>query len=276
MTGEPMSPDPGTEEAAPEAWPMEPWMAELAWRFDFDHLRVRQKIIAIAQKYHVFDAEGRPRFFVVRPPKLALNLVLGLASGLVTILLLVLAYRLFLAHGLASVPFLFVLLIVGGNLVGLARTLLSPYRHIGVFADETESWRILTITQDNKIGLWRRYGLWDCTGAQVAVFRRNVLLSLARRSWRVETPDGRLIAIVREDSWARALMRRYLAPLLVFLILRTNFDFVLPDGRIIGKYDRLLKIRDEYLLDLGGDRERLLDRRVALAMAILLDTGEMR
>lgn len=266
-----------TPHDAPPAPAMDPyWLGVLARLLDFDVLRVRQKILAIAQKYHVMDEAGNARFFVVRPPRLALNIAIGLVFTALNIALLVAGVRHIMASGPASVPVVVVVLIVAGNVLGIAQALMAPYRHISVFSDESETWRIFTITQDNKIGFFRRYTLHDCLGQKVAVFRRNVLLSLLRRSWVVETPSGELIARVHEDSWARALLRRYLAPLVVFLVLRTNFDFVLPSGRVVGRYDRLLKVRDEYLLDLRGDPQRLLDRRVALAMAILLDTGEMR
>ncbi len=43
-----------------------------------------------------------------------------------------------------------------------------------------------------------------------------------------------------------------------------------------GRYDRKLTLTDQYVLDLRPDAARLLDRRVALALAILLDTGESR
>jgi hypothetical protein len=40
--------------------------------------------------------------------------------------------------------------------------------------------------------------------------------------------------------------------------------------------NRKLAIRDHYVLDLGEDPQRQLDRRIAIAAGVLLDTGEKR
>jgi len=250
----------------------QPWIDALRAMFAYDKLRVSQKILAIAQKYYVSDEFGRPRFYVVRPPKLAANLALGLIALAARLLLLFTAYRL-LVGGQNIVAA--ALLLIGGNFViTLAHVLLSPYRHIEVYSNEDMAWRILTITQDNKLGLWRHYTLYDCLGNEACRMRRDTLRSIFRREWIVETPTGDLIFVAREDSLVRALLRRYLGPL--YGVLRTNFNFEFADGTVFGKYDRQLTITDEYVLDLGGDPARTVDRRATLAMAILLDTGEAR
>jgi hypothetical protein len=40
--------------------------------------------------------------------------------------------------------------------------------------------------------------------------------------------------------------------------------------------DRKFKLRDQYVLDLSGDHEKRLDRRLAIALAIGLDTLQNR
>jgi hypothetical protein len=40
--------------------------------------------------------------------------------------------------------------------------------------------------------------------------------------------------------------------------------------------NRKLTVRDEYVLDLAGDRERRIDRRVAVALAVGLDALQNR
>jgi hypothetical protein len=50
-----------------------------------------------------------------------------------------------------------------------------------------------------------------------------------------------------------------------------------PDGVTeLGEFKRKLTILDRYVLDLGADRARTLDRRIAVAMGVMLDTGERR
>jgi len=48
------------------------------------------------------------------------------------------------------------------------------------------------------------------------------------------------------------------------------------DGVVIGDFNRKLTLLDRYVLDLRQDPDRRLDRRVALALGIMLDTGERR
>ena len=54
-----------------------------------------------------------------------------------------------------------------------------------------------------------------------------------------------------------------------------NFD-ILAGEHAIGKMDRKFQLRDRYVLDLSGDHDRTLDRRLAIAMAIGLDTLQNR
>jgi hypothetical protein len=52
--------------------------------------------------------------------------------------------------------------------------------------------------------------------------------------------------------------------------------FVRPDGEVLGEFNRKFTVLDRYVLDLTGDEERVLDRRIAVAAGIMLDTGERR
>ncbi len=54
-----------------------------------------------------------------------------------------------------------------------------------------------------------------------------------------------------------------------------NFDLLVED-RIVGTMNRKFQLRDRYVLDLAGDHERMVDRRVAVALAIGLDALQNR
>lgn len=267
-------------QAAPEHWhapdaaagfPPEA-VAYLQWLFAYHALTIKQKLIAIAQKYHVFDEQGLPRFYVVRPPKIGLNAFAGFC-GTIT-LLAGYALGVFLYFQTYSILLAIVTIIVGGNLAKLVRVLITPYRDIRIFTDESEQWQVLLISQDNKFGLHHWYTLHDAAGQPVARAKRNLIKAIWRRGWVAETMDGRPICRVREDSLVLAILRRYLGPL--WGLLRTNFDLLYPDMTPFGEYNRKFAIRDHYLLNLHGDPEFLVDRRVVLAIAVLLDTGEGR
>ncbi len=247
----------------------------LAWYdslFRFDALTVRQKLLAIAQKYYVEDLDGVPRFYVVRPPKVLANILAGLLATGLGLLFFLGGFALFMQTSEILLPV--VLIFTGNALSGIVGALLAPYRDITVFTDESESMPVLLIRQENKLALFQRYTLHDPFGVQVAEFRRNNLASILRRTWDALAPGGEFLLEVREDHLLYALLRRYFGTL--YGLLRTNFEFVLPDGTIAGKYDRKLTITDQYLLDLRTDPGCRVDRRVALAIAILLDTAESR
>src|SRR5690606_18054454 len=115
------------------------------------------KVLAIAQKYDVKDEHGQPRFYVVRPPHLALTLGLSLVMLPIRIALIVFLFRAITSGGAFLVPFLIFLL--ASYMLSIARVLLAPLRHIEIFTDESQAIRLLTITQDNKLGLFRIYTL---------------------------------------------------------------------------------------------------------------------
>ncbi len=71
-----------------------------------------------------------------------------------------------------------------------------------------------------------------------------------------------------------SLLRRVLGTFFGFL--RTNFLFLGPGGEVLGEFNRKFTLLDRYVLDLTADPERTLDRRLALAAGVMLDTGERR
>ncbi|MEO8377212.1 MAG: hypothetical protein ABI579_06035 [Candidatus Sumerlaeota bacterium] len=241
--------------------------------FTFHVLFVRQHLLTIAQKYSVIDELGRDRFFVVRPPKIFLTSVAAFARFIVSMLAFIYAIKIFMATHDAFLPI--VLLFVVRLVAWLVRVLLTPYRDIRIFTDASEQFQTLMITQDNKFGLYSWFTILDALGPPVARAKRHFIKSIWRREWIAETMQGSEICRVREDALSLALLRRYLGTL--WGLLRTNFDIVFPGGQRAGEYNRkLLTIADQYVLDLREDRHMLIDRRVALSLAILLDTAEYR
>ncbi|MDH5639457.1 MAG: hypothetical protein OEZ04_13305, partial [Nitrospinota bacterium] len=91
------------------------------------------------------------------------------------------------------------------------------------------------------------------------------------------TPNGAPLFTAIEDSGLKSILRRLLGPL--FGLLRTNFLFLKGDGAFnecLGEFNRKLSLTDKYVLDLTADRKKEIDRRLAVAMAVMLDTGERR
>ena len=100
-----------------------------------------------------------------------------------------------------------------------------------------------------------------------------------RKRWEIRTLANQLAFLAKEDSIILSLLRRVLGPMFgpLYGLLRTNFVFCGPDGRsVLGEFRRKMTILDRYALDLKRDRHRKLDRRLALALGVMLDTGERR
>jgi hypothetical protein len=54
-----------------------------------------------------------------------------------------------------------------------------------------------------------------------------------------------------------------------------HFDYFMGDRRI-GGLERILGLRDRYRLDVSGDADRVVDRRVVLALAVGMDALQAR
>src|SRR6266536_749090 len=117
-------------------------------------------------------------------------------------------------------------------------------------------------------------------GELLGTVRKAFGASLLRSSWSVLDAAGVEVATARESSMFIAILRRiwssipYLGD--VPFLLPFHFDLHAPDGRQIGRYTRMFALRDRYVLDLSGDPERRLDRRVAMAFTVALDALQDR
>ena len=153
---------------------------------------------------------------------------------------------------------------------------LSAKRHVTFYRDQTRRERLLDILQERKFQpITMTYTVRDARGRPLARLGKNWLFNIIRKRWYVWDPEGRLLFLAKEDSVILSLLRRVVGPL--FGLLRTNFIF-LPAGTedVIGEFKRKFTILDRYVLDMSADPQRTMDRRVALALGVMLDTGERR
>src|SRR6267378_1564538 len=204
--------------------------------FDRDVFLLRQQLLRISEKYDVADEQGKKIVFVERPAHLLRNVGALIAVG-----------------------------------VGL-----SAKRHVTFYRDQTKRDKLLDVLQDRK---WQpitaTYTVRDRSGRTMALLWKNYLYNIFRKRWYVKAPDGTTLYVAKEDSVILSLLRRLLGPL--FGLLRTNFIIVRSGSEdVVGEFNRKLTLLDRYVLDLKADRARELDRRVALALGVMLDTGERR
>jgi uncharacterized protein YxjI len=159
-------------------------------------------------------------------------------------------------------------------MTGFVFVLLVPKRHVTFYKDDSKIEKLLEIKQLNKLEFpYANFSIIDRAGNSIGSLRKNVLFDYIRRRWQVNNANGLQLCMAKEDSIILSLLRRTGIP--IFLFLRTNFIF-LRGEQVIGEFNRKLTLLDRYVLDLTADRERVFDRRVALALGVMLDTGERR
>lgn len=161
----------------------------------------------------------------------------------------------------------------GRELFFVRRQFLALKRHIHVYTDKSMQTELLKVLQDKFFEiLTKNYTVVAPGGTVIAKLRRRNLISILRRTWEILDTQGRVIGRCVEDSWGKALFRRF-GPLGEYL--KTDF-IITVDGATIGRFIRKITLFDKYALDLTGDPERRFDRRVAVALATLLDSAEGR
>lgn len=253
--------------------------------FARDRFLLRQKRLSINEKYSVHDEHDVPILFVERPTYLFRSLLATFGVLVVMIvgtLLTLLVPTLLDERGLAASP-LAIMLLTLGILATLAATFLAsvnffPKRHVSFYRGKDRTGRLLEVKQDSKLQLVKAtYTVVDAENRPLAKFSKNVFSNILRKCWRCTTPEGQPVCCAYEDSIILALLRRFLGTM--FGLLRTNFLIVEgahPGGEVLGEFNRKFTLFDRYVLDLSPDATRSLDRRVAVALGVMLDTGERR
>jgi len=148
---------------------------------------------------------------------------------------------------------------------------------IRFYGDETET---------NEIFRIKARSMFDMGSARYDVFAGEHKIgllwhkfkeSLLRTTWHVGGPNDEEVAIARERSQVGAIARRVadFVPVGDLIPIPYNFE-ILVDGTRVGGMDRKFKLRDQYILDLSDDTDKKIDRRLAVALAVGLDTLQNR
>jgi uncharacterized protein YxjI len=149
---------------------------------------------------------------------------------------------------------------------------------IRFYADEQETEQLFQIKARNILDLGgSRYDVY-AGEKQIGALEHQFKASLLRSTWRVRDAGNQEVAVARERSLPLAIARRVIdfVPDIGGLIpIPYNFDLLIDD-KVIGTMNRKFQLRDRYVLDVSGDHERRLDRRLAIALAIGLDTLQNR
>ena len=159
------------------------------------------------------------------------------------------------------------------------RTLLpSPWP----YTDDTKSRELLRVKAHQAFDPRATYDVTEDLGAKISAIQKVFGASLLRSTYRILGPGGEEIAITTEKSMAIALLRRavgfipYVENVADWLPIPYHFVFKRGE-EIIGENARqTFKIRDNYTIDMTADTQRVLDRRLVLAIAVGMDALQAR
>jgi uncharacterized protein YxjI len=165
----------------------------------------------------------------------------------------------------------------GGPVAFVRQKRMALKEDIRFYADEDESQELFRIKARQIIEVGGRYDV-SVGEERIGVLEKVFGKSLLRSTWRILDANEQEVATAHERSYPMAILRRAIdfVPDVGGLIpIPYNFDF-LVDGAVVGRMDRKFQLRDRYVLDLAGDTERKIDRRLGIALAIGLDTLQNR
>jgi len=153
---------------------------------------------------------------------------------------------------------------------------------IRFYADDSKQQELLRIKARQRFDPRATYDITDEDGTKFGEIQKVFGASLLRSTYRINDAAGAELAICTEKSLPIALFRR----LVGFIPYVDNisdwlpipYHFVFKRGeQIIGENTRqAFKIRDIYTIDMTADKDRVLDRRLVLAIAVGMDALQAR
>jgi len=153
---------------------------------------------------------------------------------------------------------------------------------IRFYTDETKTREILRIKARQRFDPRATYDVTDELDNKVGSIQKVFGASLLRSTYRVNDASDNELCICTEKSLPVALFRRlvgfipYVENFADFLPIPYHFDMKRGE-EVIGTNTRhTWKIRDVYTIDMTGDPQRTVDRRLVLALAVGMDALQAR
>lgn len=148
---------------------------------------------------------------------------------------------------------------------------------IRFFATEAETDELFRIKARSVMEFGGRYDVTTPDGEKIGVLGKVFGKSLLRSTWSIMDADEQELAVAKERSQLWAIVRRLIDAVPYGDFIPIVFHFRIDRGeQHLGDFTRALGVRDRYTLDLSGDTERIIDRRLGIALAIALDALQSR
>jgi hypothetical protein len=273
--------------------------------FQHDRFQLSQPL-AVSEQHLIKDERGKPLLVVKCPSRLGRLIAAVLLAFLTLAIFLFLSIV-----GLAELHVFDVIPIVMATLVAAVAALtvfvaILGRQTLSFFQQDVPGPPLLVLRPEP--GLTSTYALLDGQGNPLASLQSNYFLNAQRVRWYAYRPDGSLLTMAEEDSILPGFIRRPLrggVSLLLFLVLfggillvgkgylqivlvvlsafipvwlivyrwlLPNCVFLKPDLQtVLGTLNRRTKEKEGNRLDLHQDGDHYLDRRIALALAVLLN-----
>jgi uncharacterized protein YxjI len=153
---------------------------------------------------------------------------------------------------------------------------------IRFYADESKAQELLRIKARQRFDPRARYDVTDPIGTKVGEIQKVFGASLLRSTYALFDEGGQETARAREKNLVVALFRRlvgfvpYVGGFADWLPIPYHFEFRRGD-EVLGTHSRqAFKFRDTYTIDMSGDPQRTIDRRMILAIAVGMDALQAR
>ena len=137
---------------------------------------------------------------------------------------------------------------------------------ITVYRDEAKTTPVLTIQARSRLDFGATYDVADASsGEKVGALRRKGLKSILQDEWHILDTGDNQIGMIKEDSMALALVRRFLSNL-----VPQSFTVTMGSEEVAEFRQNFNPFVAKYDIDFTPDKQNLLDRRLGIAAVILL------
>ncbi|MCW7491668.1 hypothetical protein ND861_03280 [Leptospira sp. 2 VSF19] len=143
---------------------------------------------------------------------------------------------------------------------------------ITVYADETKTKELLKIKARSVIDFSAIYDVVDVSSNErIGSLRRKGFKSILKDSWEILDPRDQVIGSIDEDSMLKAMLRRFLTNLI------PQTFFITVNKNQVGVLKQTFNpFVPQFNIDFSADTAKILDRRMGIAIVILLQIIEGR
>jgi uncharacterized protein YxjI len=153
---------------------------------------------------------------------------------------------------------------------------------IRFYTDDSKTTELFRIKARQRFDPRARYDVTAADGTKIGEIQKVFGKSLLRSTYQLFDASGGEVAVARERNLAVALFRRlvgfvpYVGNYADWLPIPYHFDFLRGEEKL-GEHNRkLFSFRDVYTIDMSGDAQHTIDRRLILANAVGMDALQAR